>query len=115
MGDSPTVLAHPSWCDGQHPVLYQIADEPSERDHYREVGRVNDGGPSVIVVGISMTAEDLGDDSQAAPSIQILHLLDNGDEVPELLCGEAHLSASEACTLAPLLIRAAEILKAGQR
>ncbi|MEV4672148.1 hypothetical protein AB0K34_10900 [Actinomadura sp. NPDC049382] len=102
------------WCDGRHPVLYRCADELSERDHYREVGRVNDGGPSAIVVGIAMSAEETDDDS-ASPSILILHLLDDGAEVPELLCGEAYINPSEACALAPLLIRAAEILKGADR
>lgn len=98
------------WCDGRHDVLYQVAREPSARDHFREIGRVNDGGTTEIVVGIAAT-RDTGDDWHD-PCVELIHLdlIEPGGEARQLACGDAYLTPAEALALAPLLTRAAEIL-----
>lgn len=101
---------YPAWCDGSHPVLYHSAGEPADRDHYREIGRVNDGGPSVIVVGIALHG-DPGDPRPVTPSVHVLHLSDDGEGTPEMCCGEVYLTAAEARAIAPLLVRAAEVVE----
>lgn len=102
-----TVTSCPPWCDGKHDVLYLCCDEPAERDHFREVGRVNEGGGTEIIVGVAATRGS--DDVWHAPCVELLHV-DREGNPPEVAGGIAFLTAGEALAIAPLLVQAAEIL-----
>lgn len=101
----------PPWCDGKHDFLYETAGEVADRDHFREIGRVNEGGRTVIVVGIAAT-RDASSGCWHDPCVELLHLDTEvwGGEAPELAGGDAYLTPAEALAIAPLLVEAAEIL-----
>jgi hypothetical protein len=101
----------PAWCDGRHDVLYHVADEPGERNHYREIGRLNEEGATQMVVGIALTTDEFCD--PISPCVELLHVDKTGQPVEELLCGDVYLSPGEAEALAPLLVKAARMLRTG--
>lgn len=97
----------PAWCDRAHCYRYETAPDLGAVDHYREVGRVDDGR-TAIVVGISVTTAAGG--YPLTPCVEVLHLDKSGAPPAELLGGDLYLTAAEAVALAPLLARAAELL-----
>ncbi|WP_160574011.1 hypothetical protein [Actinomadura physcomitrii] len=103
----------PPWCDGTHAPLYACCGEAGDRDHFREIGRV-DGGDAQVVVGLVASTDPTG--RPFGPCIDVLYLEpDPGNGEPaELLGAELHLSPAEAAALAQLLVRAAEALAVGR-
>lgn len=97
----------PAWCDRAHDYRYETAPDLGTVDHYREIGRVDDG-QTAIVVGISVTTVPGG--YPLTPCVEVLHLDQTGAPPAELLGGDLYLSAAEAVALVPLLARAAQLL-----
>jgi len=97
----------PRWCDGVHDVLYDCAGEPSDRDHFAEIGRLvgERDGDAQIVVGIA--------DGTDGPAVLLL-LLDWTGAPPELLAGEVLLTLADVVALGRLLGRAAAVLAAAR-